>query len=50
VGATLRLPDTFAVGRLGGRNWTIISALLIIAATTGFGGGHFASSMTNLSW
>jgi hypothetical protein len=38
------------VGRFGGRNRTIISALLIIAATTGFGGGNFASSMTNLPW
>ena len=71
VGATLRLPYTFAVPRFGGRNWTIVSALLLVipaprwpgrsatpdtpfwvmllvAATAGFGGGNFASSMTNI--
>jgi NNP family nitrate/nitrite transporter-like MFS transporter len=73
VGATLRLPYTFAVPRFGGRNWTVVSALLLvipctglawavsnpdtsfglmlfIAALAGFGGGNFASSMTNISW
>ncbi|WP_370614615.1 MFS transporter [Mumia qirimensis] len=30
VGATLRLPYTFAVGLFGGRNWTIVSALLLL--------------------
>ena len=73
VGATLRLPYTFAVPRFGGRNWTIVSALLLliptlalawavsnpdtsfstmllVAALAGFGGGNFASSMTNISW
>ncbi|QTE28247.1 MFS transporter [Pengzhenrongella sicca] len=30
VGATLRIPYTFAVPRFGGRNWTIISALLLL--------------------
>jgi NNP family nitrate/nitrite transporter-like MFS transporter len=30
VGATLRLPYTFAVPRFGGRNWTIVSALLLV--------------------
>ena len=73
VGATLRLPYTFAVGQFGGRNWTIVSALLLIvpsaglawavndpatpfwamlliAATAGFGGGNFASSMTNITY
>lgn len=30
VGATLRFPYTFAVGIFGGRNWTIISALLLL--------------------
>jgi MFS transporter, NNP family, nitrate/nitrite transporter len=30
VGATLRFPYTFAVPRFGGRNWTIISALLLL--------------------
>ncbi|MDO8732207.1 MAG: NarK family nitrate/nitrite MFS transporter [Actinomycetota bacterium] len=73
VGALLRLPYTFAVPKFGGRNWTIISALLLvipclglawavshpstpfwamllIAATAGFGGGNFASSMANISF
>ena len=30
VGAVLRIPYTLAVARIGGRNWTIISALLVI--------------------
>lgn len=35
VGATLRLPYTFLVPRIGGRNWTMISAgLLLIPAIT----------------
>jgi NNP family nitrate/nitrite transporter-like MFS transporter len=73
VGATLRLPYTFAVPRFGGRNWTVVSALLLVipaaglawavsnpgtpfwgmllvAATAGFGGGNFASSMANISY
>jgi NNP family nitrate/nitrite transporter-like MFS transporter len=35
VGATLRLPYTFAVGLFGGRNWTVVSALLLIFPATG---------------
>jgi NNP family nitrate/nitrite transporter-like MFS transporter len=73
VGAVLRLPYTAAVARFGGRNWTVVSALLLLipvglctwcvthpatpywfflvsAATAGFGGGNFASSMTNISF
>ncbi|MDM4720771.1 nitrate/nitrite transporter [Micromonospora sp. WMMA1363] len=73
VGALLRLPYTFAVPVFGGRNWTTVSALLLIipsaglswavqhpeigylpllliAATAGFGGGNFASSMANISF
>lgn len=72
VGATLRIPYTFAVPHFGGRNWTVISALLLliptvglalalqaqagfpvlllVAATAGFGGGNFASSMANISF
>jgi NNP family nitrate/nitrite transporter-like MFS transporter len=73
VGATLRVPYTFAVPVFGGRNWTVISALLLlipalslayvvgrpetsfgvllaVAALAGFGGGNFASSMTNISF
>jgi MFS transporter, NNP family, nitrate/nitrite transporter len=30
VGSVLRLPYTFAVGKFGGRNWTIVSALLLL--------------------
>lgn len=73
VGATARFPYTFAVARFGGRNWTVVStllllvptlllsamvsnpstsywALLLAAATAGFGGGNFASSMANISF
>lgn len=73
VGAFLRVPYTFAVPLFGGRNWTVISALLLllptlglawvvgrpetpfgvlllVAALAGFGGGNFASSMTNISF
>src|SRR3954449_10181178 len=32
-GSVLRLPYTFAVARLGGRNWTVISALLLLIPT-----------------
>lgn len=35
VGATLRIPYTFMVPRFGGRNWTIISALLLIIPASG---------------
>ncbi|WP_051706705.1 MFS transporter [Nocardioides aequoreus] len=73
VGSLLRVPYTFAVGLFGGRNWTIVSAALLIiptvgfalavgnpatpywafcliAATAGFGGGNFASSMANINF
>ncbi|MGH2944088.1 MAG: MFS transporter [Solirubrobacteraceae bacterium] len=80
VGATLRIPYTFAVPRFGGRLWTGISASLLLipvlllaflvpsgwllqqshathvwvlalcAATAGFGGGNFSSSMANISF
>jgi MFS transporter, NNP family, nitrate/nitrite transporter len=73
VGATLRLPYTFLVPRFGGRNWTMVSAglllipaislgfavgnpetpfgvMLFIAALAGFGGGNFASSMSNINF
>ncbi|MEO7124294.1 MAG: MFS transporter [Lacisediminihabitans sp.] len=72
VGATLRLPYTFMVPKFGGRNWTVVSAglllipsiglaiavgnpgtpfpvMLLIAALAGFGGGNFASSMSNIT-
>ncbi len=35
VGATLRIPYTFMVARFGGRNWTVISALLLLIPVTG---------------
>lgn len=73
VGSLLRVPYTLAVGRFGGRNWTMISAALLlvptllfayavtnpgtpywafclIAATAGFGGGNFSSSMANINF
>jgi MFS transporter, NNP family, nitrate/nitrite transporter len=73
VGATLRIPYSFLVPIFGGRNWTIISAALLLApaimlalvvqnpetpfgvllftaALAGFGGGNFASSMSNITY
>ncbi|HEX5334566.1 MAG TPA: MFS transporter [Propionicimonas sp.] len=35
VGATLRIPYTFAVPVFGGRNWTVVSALLLLLPTLG---------------
>jgi len=35
VGATLRLPYTFAVPKFGGRNWSIVSALLLLLPSLG---------------
>ncbi|HEX2285578.1 MAG TPA: nitrate/nitrite transporter, partial [Mycobacterium sp.] len=72
VGAAMRIPYTIAPAKFGGRNWTVVSALLllipavltlyfmqrpetsyttfmIVAAFAGFGGGNFASSMTNIN-
>jgi NNP family nitrate/nitrite transporter-like MFS transporter len=34
VGALMRFPYTFAVPKFGGRNWTIVSALLLLIPTT----------------
>jgi MFS transporter, NNP family, nitrate/nitrite transporter len=36
VGSVLRLPYTFAVPRFGGRNWTMVSAALLLVPTLGF--------------
>ncbi len=33
VGAILRLPYTFAVAKFGGRNWTVVSATLLLVPT-----------------
>ena len=71
VGAFMRIPYTIAPAKFGGRNWTIVSALLlliptlltlyfmknpasyttymVVAGFAGFGGGNFASSMTNIN-
>lgn len=35
VGALLRIPYTFAVPLFGGRNWTVVSALLLLIPTLG---------------
>jgi MFS transporter, NNP family, nitrate/nitrite transporter len=34
VGSFMRLPYTFAVPKFGGRNWTVVSALLLLIPTT----------------
>ncbi|MCJ1677064.1 NarK/NasA family nitrate transporter [Streptomyces sp. APSN-46.1] len=33
VGSLVRVPYTFAVARFGGRNWTVVSAVLLLAPT-----------------
>src|SRR5687768_1176091 len=33
VGAAVRVPYTFAVARFGGRNWTVVSATLLLLPT-----------------
>ncbi len=33
VGGVLRVPYTFAVARFGGRNWTVLSALMLLVPT-----------------
>src|ERR1700730_3549410 len=33
VGAAMRIPYTIAPARLGGRNWTVVSALLLLIPT-----------------
>ncbi|AXB47172.1 MFS transporter [Amycolatopsis albispora] len=34
VGGLMRLPYTFAVAKFGGRNWTVVSAALLVVPTT----------------
>jgi NNP family nitrate/nitrite transporter-like MFS transporter len=48
VGATLRLPYTFAVPKFGGRNWTIVSALLLLIPSTGL--AYFVSKPDTPFW
>lgn len=73
LGATMRFPYGFLVSVVGGRNWTMVSAAMLLvptvllgvlvqhpgtpywamclaAASAGFGGGNFASSMANISY
>jgi MFS transporter, NNP family, nitrate/nitrite transporter len=33
IGSAIRLPYTFAVAKFGGRNWTVVSALLLLIPT-----------------
>jgi len=35
IGATMRFPYTFAPARYGGRNWTVVSALLLLIPSIG---------------
>ncbi len=35
VGSVIRLPYTYAVAKFGGRNWTVVSALLLLAPSIG---------------
>ncbi len=48
VGATLRLPYTFAVPKFGGRNWTIVSASLLLIPTVGL--SYFLSRPDTPFW
>ena len=48
VGATLRLPYTFAVPKFGGRNWTVVSALLLLIPTLGL--AYFVSRPETPFW
>ncbi|MGH6962047.1 MAG: MFS transporter, partial [Dongiaceae bacterium] len=48
VGATLRLPYTFAVPKFGGRNWTTISALLLLIPALGL--AYFVSRPETPFW
>ncbi|MDS0135018.1 MULTISPECIES: nitrate/nitrite transporter [unclassified Amycolatopsis] len=34
IGGLMRLPYTFAVAKFGGRNWTVVSAVLLLIPTT----------------
>ena len=47
VGAVLRLPYTFAVARFGGRNWTIVSAALLLVPTDPRGDRHAAGHLVH---
>ena len=50
VGAFMRIPYTFAIPIFGGRNWTVVSALLLLVPTLGLAWviGHPETSFTVL--
>ena len=48
VGATLRFPYSAAVARFGGRNWTIVSALLLVVPCAGL--AHVATHPGTPFW
>ncbi|QIX28572.1 MFS transporter [Nocardioides sp. JQ2195] len=48
VGALVRLPYTFAVPRFGGRNWTVVSASLLLVPTLLF--AHFVQRPGTPYW
>ncbi|MBO9520004.1 MAG: NarK/NasA family nitrate transporter [Nocardioidaceae bacterium] len=48
VGSLLRLPYTFAVPKFGGRNWTVVSALLLLVPTLLF--AHFVQQPDTPYW
>jgi len=48
VGAFLRFPYTFAVPKFGGRNWTIVSALLLLLPTLSL--IHFVQEPSTPFW
>ncbi|MFF0788154.1 nitrate/nitrite transporter [Streptomyces spiralis] len=51
VGAVVRVPYTFAVALFGGRNWTILSAALLLVPTiAAFGVMHPGTSFSTFLW
>jgi MFS transporter, NNP family, nitrate/nitrite transporter len=48
VGSLIRFPYTFAVPRFGGRNWTIVSALLLLVPTVAL--AHFVTRPETPFW
>jgi NNP family nitrate/nitrite transporter-like MFS transporter len=48
VGALLRFPYTFAVPKFGGRNWTVVSALLLLVPSLAL--GYFVTQPSTPFW
>jgi NNP family nitrate/nitrite transporter-like MFS transporter len=48
VGALLRFPYTFAVPKFGGRNWTVVSALLLLVPSLAL--GYFVTRPSTPFW